>query len=78
MEIVFFVAALCVWAIYVGIRWTMLAFKRELNAENDSYDFMFWGILPKEQRKWVLSFAGAVWTVIFSALLIVTLLSLFE
>jgi len=78
MEIVFGIAALCIWAIYIGVKWTRLAFKRELNAENDNYDFMFWGILPKEQRKWVLSFAGAVWTIGFSVILIAVLLSLFE
>jgi len=30
MEIVFFIAALCVWGIYVGIQWTGQAFNREL------------------------------------------------
>jgi len=78
MEIAFGLIALCVWAIYVGVKWTRLALKRELNAESDCYDFMFLGVARKEQRKWLLSFVGSVWTFTFSVMLIAVFLSLFE
>ena len=78
MEITFFMIALCLWAICVGVRWTHLAFKQELNAEKAHYDFLFCGIVPRAQRKWLLGLAGAAWTVTFSMVLIAVLASLLE
>jgi len=74
MEIVFFLIALCIWAIYVGIQATRQAFNRELE-NSTNIEFV---LLPKQQWKWVFSFVGVVWTLTFTAMLIGLISSFFE